>query len=150
MSSGRVQNPAAAHCVSCGRSAGTAAIAACPSCGGAVVVSSRSNAPGLFSLPPVQHPRQYLWFVAVSALDLILTGVILGLGGHEVNMIADAVLVHGGMTALTVFKFALVALVVVFCEWVTRRNARAGFKLAEWSIAITAIPVALSVIQLVT
>lgn len=118
------------------------------------MVGAGTSKPGaaaaLFSLPPVQHPNQYVWFVLVSALDLILTCVILNLGGVEVNAIANAVLSYGGLTTLVLFKFALVTLVIVFCEWITRRNPRAGFKLAEWAIAITAIPVAISLIQLAT
>lgn len=143
-----------ARCASCGRSAGTVSLASCPACGGAIVVGGGAARPtalaALFSLPPVQHPNQYVWFVLVSALDLMLTCVILNLGGVEMNTIANAVLMYGGLPTLVMFKFALVTLVIVFCEWITRRNPRAGFKLAEWAVAITAIPVAISLIQLAT
>jgi len=74
----------------------------------------------------------------------MLTWVVLLLGGLEVNPLAAAVVQHGGLTSLVIFKFCLVIFVVIMCEWITRRNPRAGFKLAEWSVAITAIPVAVA------
>jgi len=154
MGSAKQTTIAPARCASCGRPAGTASLASCPACGGPIVVGAGASKPAavaaLFSLPPVQHPNQYIWFVLVSSLDLMLTCVILNLGGAEVNAVANAVLSYGGLPTLVMFKFALVTLVIVFCEWITRRNPRAGFKLAEWAVAITAIPVAISLIQLAT
>lgn len=106
---------------------------------------------GWLDLPPMLFPGAYAWFVLVSSLDLMLTWVILVLlDGCEVNPLADAVIAHAGLHGLVVFKFCLVLFVIVMCEWIGRRNARAGSKLSEWSVAITAIPVALSFVQLVT
>ena len=92
--------------------------------------------------------NNYVWFVLVSALDLMLTWVVLLLEGVEVNPLADAVLQYAGLPGLVIFKFALVVFVVVMCEWAGRRNARAGFKLSEWAVAITAIPVVVAFVQL--
>lgn len=94
------------------------------------------------------HQQAYVWFVFVSALDIMLTWVILLLGGSEVNVVADAVIEHAGLSGIVMYKFCLVVFVIILSEAVGRRNAGAGRKLAEWSIAITAIPVVLSVIQL--
>lgn len=100
---------------------------------------------GWFDLPPVRHPAAYGWFIFVSALDVMLTWIILlVMDGIEVNPIAHAVIQHAGLRGLVVFKFTLVVFVIVMCEWVSRRNARAGVKLAEWSVAITAIPVVIA------
>ena len=46
------------------------------------------------------------------------------------------------------FKFCLVVFVVVMAEWIGRRSDRAGRKLAEWSVAVTSIPVVLALVQL--
>lgn len=106
--------------------------------------SASDRAVNLWSSPPVLHPNHYAWFVFLSALDVMLTWVLILLGGIEVNPIADAVLQHGGLASLTAFKFAIVMLVIVICEWATRSQPRTGFRLAEWAVAITAIPVAVS------
>ncbi len=130
-------------CRQCGGDCTSGALASCPTCGGAVVAMAQPPV-GSWAVAPMLHPRHYTWFVFLSALDLMFTWVLILLGGAEVNPIADAVLQHGGLPGLVVFKFALVMLIVVLCEWATRRSPRTGFKLAEWSVAITAIPVVVS------
>lgn len=94
------------------------------------------------------HQGAYTWFVLLSALDVMFTWVILKLDGQELNSIANAVIEHGGLRGMVMFKFALVVFVVVMCEAVSRRNMRTGTKLAEWAVAITAIPVVLALLQL--
>lgn len=117
----------------------------CPECGGAIGPAN----PRFFDVPAMLHQGAYLWFVLVSALDLLLTGVVLQLhGGEEVNPIARAVIEHTGYRGLIGFKFAIVVFVIVMCEWVGRRQPRMGVKLAEWAVAITTIPVVVSLWQL--
>ena len=96
------------------------------------------------------HPRCYKWFVFISASDVVLTWFILLLGGTEVNVIADAVIANAGLQGILIYKFCLVLLVVMICEVVGRRRARIGRNLARSAIAITALPVVLSIAQLVT
>src|SRR3954463_15757968 len=99
---------------------------------------------GRASLPPVLFPNAYLWLVLVSALDLMLTWVILHFGGREGNALAAAVIGRVGLIGLIAFKFAIVTLVLVLCEWAGRRKPKAGLRLAVISIAITCIPILLS------
>jgi hypothetical protein len=94
------------------------------------------------------YPTCYIGFVLLSALDVMLTWTILSLGGVEVNPIAGAVIDHGGLQGMTTFKFCLVMLVIVFCEWIGRRRRRTGMRVAEACIAITSIPVILSLVLL--
>jgi hypothetical protein len=94
------------------------------------------------------YQRAYKWFVLISAVDIVLTWFILLLGGREVNLLADAVIAHTGLQGILIYKFCLVVLVVLLCEVIGRRRPQLGRRLARWSIAVTAIPVALSVIQL--
>ncbi len=97
---------------------------------------------------PLRYPNHYAWFVFISAMDVMLTWVILFFGGWEVNHVADFVIGRFGLPGLVVFKFAIVVFVVLLCEVIGRRRHSAGQKLAEWSIAITCIPVVVALYQL--
>lgn len=99
--------------------------------------------------PPLRYPNTYIGFVVVSALDLVFTGIILGMGGREVNIIANAVLMRHGFEGMIAYKFALVALVVVLCELIGRRNDRTGYRLAWWAVGVTCLPVLFAGWQLV-
>lgn len=96
----------------------------------------------------MRYQRSYAWFVLLSSLDIMLTWVVLQLSGQELNPVAASVINNFGLQGMVVFKFALVMLVVVMSEVIGRRNDRTGRKLAEWSVAVTAIPVILALIQL--
>ncbi len=99
----------------------------------------------------MRYPNQYVWFVLVSALDIMLTWCVLRIGGREVNPVAESVIDRFGLPGMVAFKFALVIFVIIMCEWMGRRSDRVGHKIAEWAVAITSIPVVLSfVILLVT
>ena len=93
-------------------------------------------------------PFEYLLFVAVSAMDLMLTGLILSLGGWEVNPVAQVVLLMSGEPGIVGFKFTIVVLVVVMCETVGRRHAVKGRRLSRAAVAISAAPVVWSIGQL--
>ena len=94
-------------------------------------------------------PTTYKWFVFFSALDVVLTWFILLLGGVEVNVLADAVIAYAGLQGMLIYKFCLVVLVVLICEIVGRRKLRSGRNLALAAVALTALPVALSIVQLI-
>lgn len=95
------------------------------------------------------YPAEYVWFVLVSALDVMLTWVILVLGGREVNAVADSVLTRWGLRGLVAFKFALVLLVILVCEAVGRRKPETGRKLARAAVAITCVPLVWAAVLLV-
>lgn len=140
-------------CASCGYRTASIAIANCPDCGGLIgPVSGRKNAKtlGWFSLPSMRYQRPYAWFVVLSVLDVLFTWTILLCGGREVNAIADAVIAHGGANGIILYKFCLVVLVIVLCEVIGRRRDRVARRLAEWSVALTSVPILLSIYQLLT
>ncbi len=116
----------------------------CPTCGGIAPMA----APRWRDRPPMLYPDHYVWFVFLSALDLMLTWVILHNAGVEVNPVACLILDAQGLPGLAAFKFALVMFVIVMCEWVGRSDRRRGRKLSEWAVAITAIPVTVAFVQL--
>lgn len=97
---------------------------------------------------PVLYENHYTWFVLVSALDVMLTWVVLHAGGREANALADAVLQRFGLAGLVTFKFALVVIVIVLCEVIGRRNREAGKRLASWAVALTCVPLMIAAMLL--
>ena len=87
------------------------------------------------------YPNLYLWLIFVSALDVVLTRVILFFGGTEVNPIADWILAEFGRMGMSVFKFMIVAFVVICCEIIGRQKWKVGRNLARASIFISLTPV---------
>lgn len=147
----KMETAATGLCVACGYESATLGLANCPECGGVMrpqAVPLQAEGIDWLSVPPMLYQRAYLWFVLVSALDIVFTWTILSLGGKEVNVIADAVIAHTGFSGMMIYKFCLVLLVVVICEVVGRRRLALGRFLASWSVAITAVPVVLSLYQL--
>ena len=90
---------------------------------------------------PVLYPNLYAWLVLLSALDVMLTWVILHLGGREANGAAAFIIGRFGLPGMVVFKFGLVAVVIALCEAVGKRSPAAGERLAVWAIALTCVPV---------
>lgn len=100
----------------------------------------------------VLYPNVYVWFVFLGAMDIMLTWTILHpvFGGHEVNLIAQFIIEHGGLAGTLLFKFGIVVGIVVICEIVGRHNPSRGRWLAEWAVAITSIPVIVALIQIIS
>ena len=97
-----------------------------------------------YSVPPVRYPNTYVWFVFVSAMDIMLTWAILSLGGEEVNPIARIVIEAWGLPGATLFKFSLALFVILTCEIVGRYRDRLALGLARTSVAVSALPVVYS------
>jgi hypothetical protein len=95
------------------------------------------------------YPNRYVWFVLLSAMDVMMTFVIIWIGGREANGIADAILQRFGFAGMTIFKFAIVVGVILLCEFIGRRSEAKGRRLAEWSIALTCVPVVIAFVLLV-
>ncbi|MCP4249321.1 MAG: hypothetical protein GY778_19945 [bacterium] len=139
-------------CDRCGRPAAVLSAASCPECGGPIVPQyppkRRGHRIGWLSLPPMRYPTLYVWFVFLAAMDLLLTGIVLRVGGREVNAVAADVLHHRGLTGMIIFKFSLVLLIIVMCEVIGRRRDQAARRLAKICIAVTAIPIVAAFAQL--
>lgn len=105
------------------------------------LVSWRSN-------PAMRYPDQYVWILFFSTMDIILTALILTVGGDagvdpelEINPLARLVIVDWGMVGAAVFKFCIAVFVIVLCEIVGRRQNRTGRNLAWTCAVISAAPV---------
>ena len=94
------------------------------------------------------YPLTYATFVVFATLDIVLTWVILLMGGNELNWIAAWIIRRFDLPGVVVYKFALLVGVVVICELIGRRNRMTGQKLALWAVAISAFPVALAALLL--
>ena len=94
------------------------------------------------------YPDLYVWYVLFAALDIMLTWIVLHFEGEEVNPVALGILQRYGLAGMVAYKFMLVTLVILICETVGHARDRVGRKLAEWAVAITAIPVIIALTQL--
>ena len=133
----------ARRCVACGARFRSDDDRACPACDREVTPADAFlKQPGWWSLPPMRYPNAYVWLVLVSALDVMLTLIVLvALGGFEVNPIAADVIDRLGYTWAIVFKFAIVVFVILICEVIGRRDDRTGRRLVRAAVVISAVPV---------
>ncbi len=90
------------------------------------------------------YPSHYTWLIFLSAMDIMMTAIVIYRGGYEANGLADIVLRHFDLPGMVIFKFALMIFFIAVCQLVGRRNPTAGRRLAVAAILITAIPVTLS------
>jgi hypothetical protein len=130
---------ASGRCAACGHA--LAGAANCPECGGRSISPAQ---PHPLSQPEMLYQKAYVWFVFVSALDVMLTWKILDKGGDEVNPVAREVIELWGFEGAIIFKFAIVTWVVIACELVGRRRPVTGQRLAWTAVAVSAAPVVYS------
>tara|TARA_Y100000589_G_scaffold229799_1_gene217209 strand:- start:164 stop:598 length:435 start_codon:yes stop_codon:yes gene_type:complete len=89
----------------------------------------------------VYFPNLYLWLVFLSALDVVLTRVILYFNGTELNPLAAWIIERGGQLGMSLFKFVIVAFVIIICEYTASINRKTARRLALAGCLITAVPV---------
>ena len=101
--------------------------------------------------PPWLFLKSHIAFIIVSTLDVIFTWIVLSMGGTEVNPFAAAILHDWGEHAffgISIYKYALVVLVVIISENVGRMRYRTGQMLATLAVVITSVPVLAAITQL--
>ena len=99
-------------------------------------------------IAPVLYENAYTWLVLVSALDIMLTWIVLLMGGREVNGVAKYVIDRFDVAGVVAFKFSIVVFVVSLCEIVGRLKPRVGRRLAIAAVAMTCVPVTAALVQL--
>ncbi len=88
-------------------------------------------------------------YIALATMDVLLTTLILGKGGQELNSVAAWVFNTHGVPGASVYKFATVGLVVVACELAGRhRSGSLGRFLAHAAVVISLIPVVIATVEL--
>ncbi len=114
--------------------------------------TSPTNSPNVAPGAGVRYPNLYTWLVFVSALDAMLTYLVLHFGGREANHLAASVLETWGFRGMVVYKFALITLVIVLCEVIGRRDDTWARVLGIFGIALTCVPlgVAISILSMTT
>ena len=96
---------------------------------------------GIPLLRNARYPQAYVWFIFVSAMDVMMTWVVLYFGGREVNVLADYILDRWALPGMVVYKFALVVFVIFICEVVGQYRPRLGRRLSIFAVVITLVPV---------
>lgn len=94
------------------------------------------------------YPNAYVLLLILSAMDVMLTWMIIRLGGSEVNPIADGVIDLWGLNGMIVYKFVLIAAFISMCESVGSLREPAGRSLSRVSLLIASVPVAWSMVLL--
>lgn len=103
-----------------------------------------------FSKPgKLLFPKMYLWLVLASAMDIILTYIILNIGGTEVNPVADMVIAHHGLSGMIGFKYAFILLVIIICDHVGRNKPGTGRFLAEFIAVVSMAPIIVAAMEFV-
>ncbi len=97
----------------------------------------------------VLFPDHYCWYVLVCVLDLVLTNTVIHhFDGVEANRLAAGIIEAGGFWGLIAFKMATAVLVIGICERIGRERVTTARRVAEWAIAISAVPSVLSLLQI--
>lgn len=86
----------------------------------------------------------------VGTLDILITYLILRLGGSEANPVARLGLELLGHWGLVIVKFPSLIVVIGICEWLAARRATLGKRVAEWSVAVSCFPVVYGLALIVT
>lgn len=73
-------------------------------------------------------------------MDVMLTWMFRYISGREVNAAAAWVIDRFGGVGMVLYKFALVAFVILICETAGRRRVSAGRRFAQFGVAITFVP----------
>ncbi len=98
--------------------------------------------------PPMRYQNTYVWLLLAASLDVMLTWIVLFLGGEEVNWLADRVIQTHGLRGMIVFKFGLVVFVILMCEFIGRMRDHTGRRLAVWAVVVNFLPVVWTITQL--
>ena len=90
----------------------------------------------------------YPWYLLVAAMDIMLTWLILLLGGTELNAVAVLALDKGGLNGLIVLKFTTVLMVIAICEYIAWKNLATARRLGTAAVAISTFPVIVAILEL--
>jgi hypothetical protein len=90
-------------------------------------------------LSALREPCRYLglhrWFLALAAIDVVLTTLVLRVGGQEANVVPRAILENAGLGGMILLKTVCVVVVLLACEIVGRRREEMGRRLALLAVA---------------
>lgn len=96
----------------------------------------------------VVFPRHYVWLLGLAAADVLVTWLVLGTGGTELNALARLAIERAGVLGMISIKAATLALVLAICEYVGRRRPTTGRRLAEFALAANTMAVSFGLVYL--
>src|SRR5262245_8852936 len=112
---------------------------------GPAPIPKHDASPGWFSMPAMRYPTEYVWFLFLSSLDIMLTWAIIEKrGGSEVNPLAALIIEEWKLGGAIAFKFSLMLIVVIVCEVIGRKRDALGRTVARIAVVVSAMPVAYS------
>lgn len=96
----------------------------------------------------LRYQDHYAWYLLAASLDvMVTTAIIEHFDGWEANKIAAYLIERFGLWGLVGLKYSTVIFVILMCEYIGRRNAAKGRRLATLAILVSALPVGLGLIQ---
>ncbi|MDA1008643.1 MAG: DUF5658 family protein [Planctomycetota bacterium] len=103
-----------------------------------------------FSNPRLRYAPLIVVLLFVSALDVILTHVIIDRGGIEINPVANLVFEHWSVFGLAAFKYALVTFYIIIVQQIATMKEATAYRTMVAGIAISCMPVVWSCLLLAT
>lgn len=94
------------------------------------------------------YPRHYVWVLALAALDIIVTTLVLSVGGQELNALARWAIEHAGVIGMVAIKATTLSIVLCICEYMGRHRPRVGLRIAELALIANSIAVACGLVYL--
>jgi hypothetical protein len=85
---------------------------------------------------PLVLAQEYLAFVLLNLFDLFLTGYIFRHSGEEANGLAALVLRIGHHTGFAIFKFIMLAAIIILIETIAQHNLQRAKQVLYAAIAI--------------
>jgi hypothetical protein len=112
------------------------------------VFVDRGDSPRPVPFVSAAYPRHYIWVVAIAALDILVTILVLATGGNELNALARWAIEHAGHLGLVAIKGLTLAVVLCICEYLGRHRPRVGLRLAEFALISNSVAVAFGLVYL--
>lgn len=97
---------------------------------------------------PILFPRMYWAYIVLAAMDVLLTALILKVGGHELNAVGRAAFAWAGLFGATMLKFTTVTVVLLACEYAERAKPDAGRLIVYAAVSISTVPVMMGLMEI--
>jgi hypothetical protein len=94
------------------------------------------------------YPRHYVWVLLLAVLDIIVTVLVLGTGGNELNALARWAIQYAGLAGMVAIKATTLTIVLCICEYLGRHRPQAGLRVAELALVANSIAVAFGLVYL--
>ena len=94
------------------------------------------------------YPRHYFLVLILAIFDIVVTTLVLGTGGNELNAIARWAIESAGIGGMIAIKVSTLSIVLMICEYLGRHHHRAGRRVAEFALIANSAAVACGLLYL--